>query len=83
MSYRITIKPSAEKELNKYSLKIYEQIVPHIFSLQNNPRPFNYKKLKSNIYRVRSGDYRIIYTIDDINKIVEVTKVAHRKDVYR
>ena len=69
--------------MNKCSLKIYEQIAPHIFLLQSNPRPFGCKKLKSNVYRVRSGDYRVVYTIDDINKMVEVTKVAHRKEIYK
>ena len=80
MKYTIKIKKSAEKELNVLPLKIYKQIASHIFMLENNPRPLNSAKLKDNVY---SGDYRIVYLIDDKNKIVEIIKLGHRREVYR
>lgn len=85
MKYQIKLRPFAQKELNKLPLNIYRQIAPHIFSLQHNSRPFGCKKLKANfdVYRVRSGDYRIVYIIDDKAGIIEIAKVAHRREVYR
>jgi mRNA interferase RelE/StbE len=83
MKYTIKIKKSAEKELNVLPLKIYKQIASHIFMLENNPRPLNSAKLKDNVYRIRVGDYRIVYLIDDKNKIIEIIKLGHRKEVYR
>ena len=83
MRYTIKIKKSAEKELDVLPLKIYKQIASRIFMLENNPRPLNSAKLKDNLYRIRVGDYRIGYLIDDKNKIIEIIKLGHRKEVYR
>lgn len=83
MNYVIKIKNSAEKDLNKFPLKIYKQIASHIFLLGNNPRPVNSKKLKERVYRIRVGDYRVVYTINDEDKLVEIMKVKHRKEIYR
>ncbi len=83
MKYITKIKRSAEKELDKIPLKVYRQIAKHIFALGTNPRPSGIKKLKEGIYRIRVGDYRIVYSIDDTTKIVEIIKVKHRKEVYR
>ncbi|MEO6908470.1 MAG: type II toxin-antitoxin system RelE/ParE family toxin [Abditibacteriaceae bacterium] len=65
--------------------KKQEQILTAIESLETDPRPAQCKKLvgTANIYRVRSGDYRILYTIEDAQLLVLVVKVAHRRDVYK
>ncbi|HEY9125250.1 MAG TPA: type II toxin-antitoxin system mRNA interferase toxin, RelE/StbE family [Bacteroidales bacterium] len=55
-----------------------------ISNLGNNPRPFGYKKLKGeDAYRIRIGDYRIIYEIDDTIIVVTVVSVGHRKEIYK
>jgi len=84
--YRIVIKPSASKEIDTVGQKKDRQrIVSRIRSLSDNPRPFGCEKLSGHLdrYRVREGSYRIVYSIDDKNSLVDVVKVGHRKDVYR
>lgn len=54
--------------------------------LANNPRPIGSKKLKGaseNLWRIRIGDYRVVYLIEDSIKIIEIRKIGHRKDIYR
>ncbi|OGI20858.1 MAG: hypothetical protein A3B68_10035 [Candidatus Melainabacteria bacterium RIFCSPHIGHO2_02_FULL_34_12] len=82
--YNIAFKPTAEKELNLIPIKFAEQIINKIRLLTHNSRPMGVKKLKNNTsYRIRVGVYRVIYEIDDRNKIVTVYKIRHRKDIYR
>ncbi len=85
MSYEVYIKRSAEKELDGLPVKVHDNIVNHLISLQINPRPRGVKKLKKRKeeYRIRIGQYRAVYVIDDSNKKIEVFSIAHRKDVYR
>jgi mRNA interferase RelE/StbE len=81
--YKITIKPSALKELNGIPKKILQQIVKRIGQLASNPRPIGCKKLSGQErYRIRQGDYRVVYGISDSLKTVDIVKVAHRRDVY-
>jgi mRNA interferase RelE/StbE len=59
------------------------QLIETIYALANDPRPFGYKKLKGrNGYRVRSGDYRVIYEIIDNILLINVIAVGHRRDIY-
>ena len=82
--YRLTIKPSAEKELSKAPKKILRQIVAKVRDLAIEPRPVGSEKLSGDEkYRVRQGDYRIVYSIDDKTRSVEVVRIGHRRDVYR
>jgi mRNA interferase RelE/StbE len=84
--YRVVIKPSASKEIGAVGQKKNRQrIVLQIQSLGEDPRPFGCEKLSGHLdrYRVREGNYRILYTIDDENLLVDAVKVGHRKDVYR
>jgi mRNA interferase RelE/StbE len=84
--YRITIKRKAEKELDLLPKKILIRIVSVIDELEDNPKPKGSKKLQGSdepMYRVRVGDYRIIYVINDEIKIVDIRKIGHRKDIYR
>ena len=84
--YTISFKESANKELQKLPKNVIAKIIPVIERLANNPRPSGCKKLegaKENIYKVRVGDYRVIYLIEDIIKVVEIRKIGHRKEVYR
>lgn len=64
--------------------KLLAHLVSRIDGLVVNPRPFGYKKLRGykDLWRIRVGDYRVVYIIDDDHKTVSVTRVAHRGDVY-
>jgi len=83
--YKLTFKKSAVKEINSLPKKIVGPVVKVIDSLAENPRPADCIKLKGKekLWRVRSRDYRIVYSIDDKVEIVEINRVRHRKDVYR
>lgn len=84
--YKLVIKPSARREIEAVGQKKDRQrVVLRIQSLAENPRPFGCEKLSGHLnqYRVREGHYRIVYSIDDQNLLIDVVKVGHRKDVYR
>jgi mRNA interferase RelE/StbE len=82
--HRITFARSARKELEKLPPQIAERILARIEDLSVNPRPSGSLKLKgdSNLWRVRIGDYRVVYAIDD-GKSVDICFIRHRKDIYR
>lgn len=83
--YKITFKKRAGKELRNLPSPVLKRVVNSIEHLAENPRPEGSKKLKGideNIWRIRVGDYRIIYLIEDSIQVIEIRKVGHRKDVY-
>jgi mRNA interferase RelE/StbE len=82
--YTILFYPSASRDYKKLPNKELPSINREIDNLSINPRPAGYKKLKDrNAYRIRVGDYRIIYEISDKNIIVTVIRIRHRKEVYK
>ncbi|MDF3077736.1 MAG: type toxin-antitoxin system RelE/ParE family toxin [Sphingobacteriaceae bacterium] len=82
--YRISIKVSVYKKLEKLPSKIESRIVEEIQSLAANPRPAGCKKLKGlDGYRIRVGDYRIVYQIKDSVLIILVLDIGHRKNIYK
>ncbi|MEA5458173.1 type II toxin-antitoxin system RelE/ParE family toxin [Arcicella sp. LKC2W] len=83
--YKVVISKSAEKEISKLPVKEILKIKETILDLADNPRPYGVKKLEGfdEFYRIRKGNYRIIYTIEDDILTVEVLKVGNRKDVYK
>ncbi len=85
MAYEIIIKPSAEKAFGKLPKALQAKILEALEQLSVNPRPIGVKKLKSafNFYRIRVGEYRVIYSINDTVLIVTIVKIAHRKNVYQ
>jgi mRNA interferase RelE/StbE len=83
-AYKIAIKNSAAKELARIQPKDRARIVERIRSLADNPRPPQAKKLSGEEkYRIRQGDYRILFQIHEDIVTVMVVKIAHRRDVYR
>ena len=83
-SYRLVIKRKAEKEIRGLPRAIRQQVVARIQSLVDEPRPLGSEKLTGReAYRIRSGSYRVIYTVEDDCLVVEVVRVAHRSNVYR
>ena len=81
--YRIILSRSAVKEFETLPGNVIERVRQKIRSLASNPRQTGVKKLHGRPdYRVRVGDYRILYTIDDGEKIVDISAIGHRSDVY-
>ena len=83
--YRLLIKPSAVKEIEGIpNKKDRRRIVTRISNLATTPRPAGCEKLSgSEQYRVRQGQYRIVYAIEDQGALITVVKIGHRRDVYR
>lgn len=84
--YGISIKREALKELRSFPKKAVESISESIDRLSIDPRPKGCKKLKpeaADLWRIRVGNYRVIYQVDDEIRIVEVRKIGHRKDIYK
>jgi mRNA interferase RelE/StbE len=82
-NYTVVLSKKAQKQLDKLSDAIAEPIFEAISNLEENPRPFGNKKLKGRDgYRIRIGNYRVIYDIFDMQLIVDVIAVGHRKDIY-
>ena len=83
--YKVQWKNSAKKELKKLDKKVIVRILQAVGKLANNPHPSGSKKLmgSESIYRIRVGDYRIIYNIQSSVLTIEIIKVGHRGEVYR
>jgi mRNA interferase RelE/StbE len=84
MSYQVILPKSAQKELDRLPAKISERILDALEPLKTQPRPPGCKKLHGeNAWRIRVGDYRVIYEIHDKVLRVLVVTIGHRREVYR
>ena len=83
--YNIEIAPAAERAIKKLSAEVKKRIIKALLKLGVEARPPGVKKLsgEEDLYRVRVGDYRVVYQIRDNELVVLVLRVAHRKEVYR
>ena len=83
--YTLTFAKSARKELEKLPSQVVARIFAKIESLPATPRPPGCQKLKGNnaLWRIRVGDYRVLYVIDDATRIVDIVAVGNRRDIYR
>jgi len=82
--YQIFISRTAQKQLNNLPENEAERLIVTIKSLAQNPRPSGYRKLKGrDAYRIRKGNYRIIYEILDSMLIVDIIAIGHRKNIYK
>lgn len=82
--YKIFIKKSAANELENIPKKDLQKIVKRIQSLAENPRPRGFQKLSAQErYRIRQGNYRIVYSIEDKELAVQIFKIGHRQEIYR
>jgi mRNA interferase RelE/StbE len=83
--YTVVFAHSARKELESLPASIIERILPRINNLADVPRPSGCRKLtgERNLWRLRVGDYRVIYSVDDRRRIVDVNAVRNRRDAYR
>ena len=84
-SYDIVFARSARKELQALPHIVAERILDKVEPLVLDPRPTGCKKLRghSNLWRIRIGEYRVIYSIDDKNQIIDVSLIRHRNEAYR
>ncbi len=83
-SYRLLIKPSAVKELGAVPARDRLRLVSRLRRLSTDPRPPGCEKLSGHdLYRIRQGDYRVLYSIEDQALVILVIKVGHRGAVYR
>ena len=84
MSYRIELVSSAERQFKKLRPQVRNRILQKIILLENQPKPSGSKKLHDTpYYRIRIGDYRVIYSVDDADKLVRILDAGHRREVYR
>ena len=83
--YEVYLERSAENDLKRLPTSIFHHIIPQIKTLAANPRPSGCRKItgSKNDWRIRIGDYRIIYEIDEKAKAVRIMRVRHRREVYR
>ena len=83
--YAVIFKPSADRALRRLAVNMQRRIVQAIERLGDDPRPAGVVKLAGddNLWRIRIGDYRVVFEIHDDRLVVLVLRVAHRKDVYR
>ena len=85
MAYAVHRRSAAERERRRLQGHIRQRINRHLLQLESEPRPSGVEKLvgRPNSWRIRVGDYRILYEIDDTNQRVIIHRIAHRRDVYQ
>jgi mRNA interferase RelE/StbE len=83
--YDVFLAHHAERDLKRLSADLFHRIVLEIQALAKDPRPKGYRKLvgSKHDYRIRVGDYRVIYEVDEKSKAVRVMRVRHRREAYR
>ena len=82
--HEVLLERAAERDLKALSRAVYDRIVSHLKTLSQNPRPPGCKKITGSRsdWRIRMGDYRVIYEIDDRAKVVKVMRIRHRREAY-
>jgi mRNA interferase RelE/StbE len=85
VAYRLEFVSSAQREFLRLPLAVRKRLDPHVLGLEQNPRPHGVKAMAGHkgLFRVRVGDYRILYEIDDVDHVVTVTRVRLRGSAYR
>jgi mRNA interferase RelE/StbE len=86
MAYIVEFAPAARRQLKKLDRPVQKRVLKRVEKLENQPRPKTAETLKGTtetVYRVREGDYRIIYTIEDDRLIVLVVRIGHQREVHR
>ena len=86
MTYKIEFRPAARRDLKDLPRDVLDRVSRKIFALAENPRPLGVEKLsgsEEDFYRIRVGDYRVLYRIEDRILLIIIIKVRHRREVYR
>ena len=83
MSYTVTLSPRAVRDRRRLSADVRRRVDAALLALENNPRPHGCLKMRgSSEWRIRIGTYRIRYLIDDTGRVITVTRIRHRREVY-
>jgi mRNA interferase RelE/StbE len=84
-AYEVYLERAAEQDLRRLSARNFQRIIPRIKALAENPRPTGCRKISGSWrdWRIRVGHYRVIYEVDDNEKVVRVMRVKHRREAYR
>jgi mRNA interferase RelE/StbE len=82
--YQVLLRPAAQRDLKKLPKRVFARISEELGRLSDNPRPRGVKKLsgQENEWRLRTGDYRILYEISDSERVVRIFRIAHRREAY-
>jgi mRNA interferase RelE/StbE len=85
MAYTVEFRPAARREFLRLTPEVQARIKPEIEALADTPRPLGCQKLggSENLWRIRVGDYRIVYQVHDRVLLVVVVRIAHRREAYR
>lgn len=86
MTYRIEFRPAARRDLKDLPRDVLDRVSRKISALAENPRPLGVEKLsgsEEDFYRIRVGDYRVLYRIEDKVLLIIIIKSRHRREVYR
>jgi mRNA interferase RelE/StbE len=83
-NYSVQVKPSARVELEALPDSVLARVLQKMEALRDSPRPAGCKKLKGykDQWRIRVGDWRVVYIIDDAASLISITRIAHRREVY-
>jgi mRNA interferase RelE/StbE len=83
--YHVEVETSAAKQIKRLQRHEQQRVMREILALADNPRPTGYIKMTGSVeaYRIRVGVFRVVYVVDDTVRVVTVTRVGHRKEVYR
>ena len=82
--YKIELRRKAQRTLDRLPKDDFNAVVGVVKGLANTPRPKRVEKIKSaGLWRIRQGDYRIVYSIDDSQKTVMILRIGHRREIYR
>ncbi len=85
MAYRLSLRPAADRDIRRLPRFVLTRVERVIEKLKEEPRPAGCQKLSGfeNEWRVRVGDYRILYVVDDAQKEIRIARIAHRREAYR
>ena len=84
MSYQVNLPKTVQKQLNVLPQELKQRILKALVQLQDEPRPANSLQMKGGQgFRLRIGDYRVLYDIDDISHIINLRRIGHRREIYR
>lgn len=81
--YRLLLGPRAQRDLDRLRGATWERVRDALLMLTHTPRPKGCAKLRTGAWRIRIGNHRVLYDIDDKAKTVEVLRIGHRRDIYR
>jgi len=82
--YKIELRRQAQRALDKLPKSDFQAVIDSVKGLAETPRPRGIEKVKSTgLWRIRQGDYRIIYAIDDKKSLVTIVRIGHRREIYR